>query len=1073
MNDDYDEIINWIEVETGNKLTELQKVILKGSWEDKKYEEIANYLRYNLQYVKDVGYQLWKLISEVCKEKITKKTFRTKLERRCQNLTPPTHRRDWGDAPDVPVFFGRTEELATLEQWIIQECCRLVVIVGIGGIGKTQLSVKLGKGGIGKTDLSLKLAKGIQHEFEYVIWRSLLNAPPPRDILTDLIKFLSNQQETEFANTTETQISRLLHYLQAHHCLLILDNVETILQKGDSLKSDRFASRAGLYRQGYEAYGQLFQQVGEVPHQSCLLLTSREKPHNLVRMAGKTHPVHLLELGGLNYLDGQKIFQEIGDFSGSDAEWQTLIKFYNGNPLALELAANHLQEVFGGNISQFLQEGKPVFDDLRDLLNWHFERTSEPEKEIIYWLAINREPISLSELKDDILVPEAKERVTDTLQSLTRRLPLERSAAAFTLQPVLIEYITEVFIQQVSEEIKTQNIELFNNYALLKALAKDYIREAQIRLILQPLIKKLINILGNQSRLETQLTQILAKLRTSSLKLGYAAGNVLNLLCQLKTDLRGYDFSNLAIWQTYLQGMNLAEVNFAYCEFTKSLFSQCFSGINSVAFSPDSKILAAGDTHGQIRLFRVQDAQPLLTLEGHDKSMWIPSLDFSPDGQKLVSGSFDRTVRLWDVRTGQCLKTFKGHTDLIWSVTFSPDGQIVASGSNDQTVKLWDVCTGECLKTLQGHTNWVWSVVFNSDGQTLTSGSLDSTMRRWNVSTGECFETLRAHENGILSISCSPDEQMIASGSFDSTVRLWNIQTGQCFKTLQGHNKWVWSVAFSPDGQMVASGDNETIRLWDVVTGQCLRRLQGHINGLIWALTFSPQGKILASGAQDSTIRLWNICTGECLKVLQGHANYVWSVAFSPDSLILASCSDDKTIKLWESGTGKCLKTLPEIDSKVMAVAFSPNGTMLASGHDNGLLKLWDIDGKCINTLQGHTMWVFSVAFSPQGNFLASGSQDETVKLWDVNSGECLKTLTGHTSWVRSVTFSPDGQTLISGSVDETIKLWNVQTGECLKTLRIPRPYEGMNITGVTGLTAATIATLKALGAVEDEEVKR
>ena len=58
---------------------------------------------------------------------------------------------------------------------------------------------------------------------------------------------------------------------------------------------------------------------------------------------------------------------------------------------------------------------------------------------------------------------------------------------------------------------------------------------------------------------------------------------------------------------------------------------------------------------------------------------------------------------------------------------------------------------------------------------------------------------------------------------------------------------------------------------------------------------------------------------------------------------------------------------------------------------------------------------------------------------------------------------------LASSSADETIKLWDVNDGECLKTLRIPRPYEGMNIKGVTGLTEATIAMLKALGAVEDE----
>ncbi len=129
--------------------------------------------------------------------------------------------KDWGEAPDITVFFGRVEELSTLEQWIIREQCRLVAIVGLRGIGKTQLSVKLGKGGIGKTDLSLKLAQGIQHEFEYVIWRRLLNAPKATDIIADLIKFLSNQQEINLPETIDGRISRLLYYLRQHRCLLM------------------------------------------------------------------------------------------------------------------------------------------------------------------------------------------------------------------------------------------------------------------------------------------------------------------------------------------------------------------------------------------------------------------------------------------------------------------------------------------------------------------------------------------------------------------------------------------------------------------------------------------------------------------------------------------------------------------------------------------------------------------------------------------------------------------------------------------------------------------------------------
>jgi hypothetical protein len=112
-------------------------------------------------------------------------------------------RQDWGEAPDVPLFFGRTKELILLEQWIIEDRCRLVTIVGMRGIGKTRLSVKLGRGGIGKTDLSLKLARGIQDKFEYVIWRSLLNAPKATDILRDLIQFLSNQQDVSRSHTVD------------------------------------------------------------------------------------------------------------------------------------------------------------------------------------------------------------------------------------------------------------------------------------------------------------------------------------------------------------------------------------------------------------------------------------------------------------------------------------------------------------------------------------------------------------------------------------------------------------------------------------------------------------------------------------------------------------------------------------------------------------------------------------------------------------------------------------------------------------------------------------------------------
>jgi len=301
------------------RLTGVQDIVFRQSWAGQTYFDMAIEFDYNPGHIKDVGSELWRSLSQALGEKVTKNNLHGVLQRAVQrqnhptalstpNYHPSNSHADWGDAPDVPVFFGRTEELEKLENWIIQDRCRCVAIVGMRGIGKTHLSLKLGLGGIGKTDLSIQLAKGIQEEFEFFIWRSLLNAPALSDLLADLIKVLSKQQQTTLPDAINERISLLLHYLKSHRCLLILDNAETLLQAADPM---------GRYRPDYEDYGQLIKQIGEVPHQSCLLLTSREKPQEIIFMDGPTRPVRSLVLQGLDIQAGKLILQEIGDFTAN------------------------------------------------------------------------------------------------------------------------------------------------------------------------------------------------------------------------------------------------------------------------------------------------------------------------------------------------------------------------------------------------------------------------------------------------------------------------------------------------------------------------------------------------------------------------------------------------------------------------------------------------------------------------------------------------------------------------------------------------------------------------------------
>ncbi len=1053
-----------VSAKLGRHFSDVEIVILRGAWQSQTYEQIAEASGYSISYLtRDVGPKLWKLLSQALGEAVSKTNFQAALERQwrkgdeeqrsrrgdagregsgetisqfeIQNLKSKIQNRtDWGEAVDVSLFYGRTEELATLAQWVRGDRCRLVALLGMGGIGKTSLSVKL--------------AQQIQGDFEAVIWRSLRNAPSLETLLGDLVPFLSDQQDTK------AELGRLIHWLRTFRCLVILDNIETILQG---------SGHFGQYRPGYENYADLFRVVGETVHRSCTILTSREKPIEIVALEGIDSPVRSLQLHGSSEV-AAALMQTKG-LSGSAAQKQELGQRYSHNPLALKIIATSIQDLFNGEIQQFLEQDAVIFNSIRRLLNQQFERLSQLEQTIMYWLAINREWTTIAELAADIIPPVSRADLLEALEALRWRSLTEKQSGSYTQQPVVMEYVTDRLVEQICAELRSWGLRrersvervgqlrsdqatesitpsLLNSHALIKTTVKDYVRESQARLILEPIANNLRTGFSSE-KLEQRLQEILRLLRKTTSSSGYGGGNLLNLCCHLQIDLTSYDFSHLTIRQAYLQKVNLHRVNFAYADFGNSVFTQAFGNILSVAFSPNGELLATGDANNQVRFWRVANGQLLLTCQGHTD--WVRSVVFSAEGQTLVSGSDDQTMRLWDVNTGRCLKILAGHASRVASVGLSFDGRTLASSSEDGMVRLWDAQTGQCCKTLQGHTKQVWTVAFSPDGYTVASGSEDQTIRLWDISTGECLKTLAGHTNWVWSVIFSPDGCTLASGSHDQTTKLWDISTGQCLKTLQGHTNWVWSVAFSPDGQTLATGsEDQTIRLWNISTGQCLKTLQGHINR-IWSVAFSPDGRTLASGSDDLTLKLWDVSIEQCLKTLQGHSKKIYSVAFTPDGQILASSGDEPVVRLWDVNTGQCCQTLAGHSSRVESVAFSPDGRTLASGGEDQTVRLWDAQtGQCLKVLQGHTKQVWSVRFSPDGGTVASSSEDQTVRLWDISTGQCCKILEGHSNWVWSIAYgpsagyanSPDVCLLASASYDQTLKLWDVSTGQLLRTLQ-------------------------------------
>lgn len=485
----------------GRRLNRIQELVFRQVWEGQSYAEIAVKFGYDAGYVKNVASVLWRILSQRLGEKVTKNNLQSVLKRRphpnpevaiasgtaqtsvstegaqtvrrrdaqikawqeagriistnasgyevgnwgkldeysdpCRETAnildfpaKAIHRhQDWGEAIDTSLFYGRSAELNTLQQWIVNERCRLVALLGMGGIGKTALSVKL--------------AQQLENHFDYVIWRSLLSAPTVQVLLSDLIPLLDSEPRNYSPEQREYSVSRLIELLRKRRCLIVIDHVESILCSGEEPNGDSDTFPAGYYRQRYEEYGELFKQIGEVFHQSCIVVTAREKPQDIAILEGNFRPVRSFKVRGLGS-EVKELLQSKGIFS-SDDETQQLLKRYDGNPVFLMIVSEIIREIYQGNVSAFLKQNLLIFPGINEILEQHISRLSKLEKELLYWLSVHGNWVSTTDWLNNIPLSDSRQVVVETLCSLCRRSLIEASddkSLPFTVNPLVREYIT-------------------------------------------------------------------------------------------------------------------------------------------------------------------------------------------------------------------------------------------------------------------------------------------------------------------------------------------------------------------------------------------------------------------------------------------------------------------------------------------------------------------------------------------------------------------------------------------------------------------------------------------------------
>lgn len=534
--------------------------------------------------------------------------------------------------------------------------------------------------------------------------------------------------------------------------------------------------------------------------------------------------------------------------------------------------------------------------------------------------------------------------------------------------------------------------------------------------------------------------------------------------------------------------------------------------VKSVAFSPDSKWIAAGGDDDNVLIWDAQTGREQSQVSGKiSRGSFSPSgrnivtthgvfdvesgaaisespfieaewVSFSPDGRQIVTASTLGEIRFLDARTlteKQCIIVADGLFD-VFGISRMGDRFAAAD-----PIRIFDSSSGNELARLRGHG--VQCLAFSPDGRLLVTGSTDRSIRIWDIATTECIKSIPAHARWVWGVAWSSNGEFVASGAEDATVRLWNPTTGEQIACLIGHEGWVKSVDFSADGKLVASGGGDgTVRIWDLSSATDGPGLQGHAHE-DFGFSLSRDGRRAVTWAfhGDGVILLWDVGSGDCLCAFGKNEKWTYNVAFSPCRKYVAVGCGDGTVRIWDIQKNEEIARLSGIFKSVLRVVFSEDGQRLAIVSGSGEVAIWSghrpvwpdrgtLFAKPADFPSAEVQWhdtspgiheqriyvlrtaseVNGVAFTPDGSHLISVGNDQSIRLWDIRRDIQLRCLDDDDQ-LDHVTICADGLRFVSVSTSGVIKTWDLATWQCLEvTTKAERLWEILSGTRHSGYRA-------------------
>jgi WD40 repeat protein/DNA-binding SARP family transcriptional activator len=543
---------------------------------------------------------------------------------------------------------------------------------------------------------------------------------------------------------------------------------------------------------------------------------------------------------------------------------------------------------------------------------------------------------------------------------------------------------------------------------------------------------------------------------------------------------------------TFFDARTLGEVGPGFKSIGQiSYFGAIVRPVRAVAFSPDGRTLAVGDSDGfHATLFlvdtRTHRARASITspanqvtadvafapgggtvvtgeaVSGHSnppaevlvarqvtdgrlirRSKPIPGgrlVGYTKGGRFLLVTSGETRSYLLDPQTFARVRSFP----VSGAAALSPAGDTAAFGQDDGSVKLVALRTGTERPMGRRATGRVIGLAFSSDGRVLATASDDGSVDVWDVPTATLRETLTGHAAAALGLFFSPDGATLYSGSSDGSVIVWDVRGGRRlgrpfrFDPAPSAGQGVHTpaqnaataVAVSPDSSLfVTTPGPNRVTLWRARDQAVLGELRGPC-GRIVSLAFSHDGRLVAATGSARETVVWNVATHKIVTLLGPGSMGSAGVAFSPDDRLLGTAGSDGTLRVYDLRTGRRIGKV-QANGTLQDLDFSSDGKLVTAAGLGGDIVIWNLARRTLERTIHHKDAILSIRFSPDGKTIATGDLPGNVDFWDPTTGRRVgRTLGGQNGYVLSVTFNPSGTQVVTTSSDGKLRLWDLASGK-------------------------------------------